>query len=268
MSRLTIIIIGTIAVVATHSGHIHLIEHNANNIFLHTGRMAQRVLHGIDFRGTPLNHEKIGIYEARRRADVHSSNKRCKINNHIIVFDLERIKKRFCRVRGKDLSRVWHPLHPPAKMPYWWLDHSKPRLQDSAFPATTSRNPALASGASARESEGWRRSQSTKMTRAPPCAMSVAIAAARVDLPSLGKHDVKPMTLVILAWLFRSTVSFIDRMASAYGDDGESMISPHTFWTGADSPRSSSDQPTALSLLAAQQAVADQIEIFFRPVIG
>src|SRR5262249_60487050 len=67
------------------------------------------------------------------------------------------------------------------------------------FPATTSRNPALASGASARESEGLRRSQSTKTTRAPPCAMSVAIAAATLDLPSLGKHDVKPITLVPFA---------------------------------------------------------------------
>ena len=55
--------------------------------------------------------------------------------------------------------------------------------------------------------------------------MSVAIAAATVDLPSLGKHDVKPMTLLLfVVSVFRSTVSFIDRMASAYGDDGESMI--------------------------------------------
>ena len=61
MPRLTIIIIGTITVIAAHSGHIHFIEHSADNIFLHTGRMAQRVLHGIDFRGAPLNHENIGI---------------------------------------------------------------------------------------------------------------------------------------------------------------------------------------------------------------
>src|SRR5262245_39286996 len=67
------------------------------------------------------------------------------------------------------------------------------------------------------------------MTRAPPCAMSVAIAAATVDLPSLGRHDVKPMTLVFVTSPFMSTVSFNARMASAYGDDGESMIVCITF---------------------------------------
>src|SRR5262245_47608336 len=52
--------------------------------------------------------------------------------------------------------------------------------------------------------------------------MSVVMAAAMVDLPSLGKHDVRPMTLEDVASAFRSRVSLIDRMASAYGDDGES----------------------------------------------
>src|SRR5262249_23725040 len=92
----------------------------------------------------------------------------------------------------------------------------------SAVPATTSRNPALASGASNREIEEWRRSQSTKMTRAPLCAISVAIATATVDLPSLGWHDVKPI-IFVFAWLFRSIVNFIARMASTYGHDGASM---------------------------------------------
>ena len=267
MSRLTIIITGTIAVIAAHSGHIHLIEHSADNICLHTGRMAQRVLHGIDFRGAPLNHENIGIYEARRRADVHTSNKRRKINNHIIVFALEFVKKRFCRVRSKHLSRAWRTTqHLPAKMPYWWLDHSRSRLQVQPFQQRHREIRRSASGASARESEGWRRSQSNKMTRAPPCAMSAAIAAARVDLPSLGKHDVKPMTLVSYL-LFRSTVNFIDRMASAYGDDGELMISPHACLERSKWSSAPIDQPTALSLLAAQQAVADQKK-FSSPVIG
>jgi len=54
--------------------------------------------------------------------------------------------------------------------------------------------------------------------------MSPAIAAARGYLPSLCKQDVNPITLDDFGWLFMSTVSFIDRMASAYGDDGESMI--------------------------------------------
>src|SRR5262249_43970423 len=93
-----------------------------------------------------------------------------------------------------------------------------------SFPATTSSNPALAFGASARETEGRRKSQSNKITRAPPCAMCVAIAAATVDLPSLGKHDVRPMILLFVASVFRSTTNFIDGMASAYGDVGELMI--------------------------------------------
>jgi hypothetical protein len=55
--------------------------------------------------------------------------------------------------------------------------------------------------------------------------MRDAIAAATLDLPSLGKHDVKPIALVDLSWLFKSsTVSFIDRTASAYSDPGESTI--------------------------------------------
>ena len=161
--------------------------------------MAQRVLHGIDFRGAPLNHENIGIYEARRRADVYSSNKRCKINNHIIVFDLESYQKAILpRPRQGSQLRLAHRLAPAGKNAIPVVGSVQTASARSSFPATTSRNPALASGASARESEGWRRSQSNKMTRAPPCAMSVAIAAATVDLPSLGKHDVKPMTLVTL----------------------------------------------------------------------
>ena len=108
MSRFAIIIIGTMPVIATYSGHIHLIEHSATIFACTPGACAKRVLHGIDFRGTPLNHEKIGIDEVGRRADVYTSNKRCKINNHIVIFILEFIKKRFCRVRGKHLTRVWH----------------------------------------------------------------------------------------------------------------------------------------------------------------
>src|SRR5262245_22511096 len=94
----------------------------------------------------------------------------------------------------------------------------------STCPATTSRNPTLAVGASSCESEQWRRSQSTKMTRVPPCAISAATAAATLDLPSFGKHEVTPIVLAFFALLFRSTMSFIDRTASAYGDEGDSMI--------------------------------------------
>ena len=45
------------------------------------------------------------------------------------------------------------------------------------------------------------------------------------------------MTLARFALLFRSTVSFIDRMASAYGDDGEFDHSPHDFRGERDAPR-------------------------------
>src|SRR5262245_34241685 len=85
--------------------------------------------------------------------------------------------------------------------------------------ATTSIKPALACGASVRESDGRRTSQSTRMTRAPPCAIISATPAASVDFPSLGRHDVTPMTLL---GLLVSTVSFIDRIASAYGENGAS----------------------------------------------
>ena len=82
----TIIIIGAMTVIATHSRHITLLS-TRRQYCLHAGRMAQRVLHGIDFRGAPLNHENIGVDEAGRRADIYTRNKRRKINNHIIIFE-------------------------------------------------------------------------------------------------------------------------------------------------------------------------------------
>src|SRR5262252_5033959 len=90
VSTPSIIIIGTITVVTTYNGHIHLIEHSAYHIFVHTGRISQRILHGFDFRAAPFNDEKIRIYEVRDRKDIETSNKRRKIHNHIIVFLLER----------------------------------------------------------------------------------------------------------------------------------------------------------------------------------
>src|SRR5215469_421242 len=59
-------------------------------------------------------------------------------------------------------------------------------------PAITSRTPCSAFGASFRDNEGLRRSQSTKMTRAPACAISTARLAEIVDFPSLGSDEVKP----------------------------------------------------------------------------
>src|SRR5215217_6034437 len=60
------------------------------------------------------------------------------------------------------------------------------------LPEITSTMPALALGAMARDNDGLRKSQSTKMTRAPTCAMLCAKAAAIVDLPSLGTAEVSP----------------------------------------------------------------------------
>src|SRR5262249_39850608 len=74
-ARLTIIIMCTVTVIAAHCSHIHFIEDRPDDICVHAWRMTQRVLHGIDFGRAPLNHEKIGIYEARRRAHVHIRNK-------------------------------------------------------------------------------------------------------------------------------------------------------------------------------------------------
>ena len=96
------------------------------------------------------------------------------------------------------------------------------------------------------------------MTRAPPCAMSVAIAAATVDLPSLGKQEVTPITLVLSLLLFRSTVNFIDRMASAYGEDGELMMVRMPVWSEANALRPSLNSKLLRSLLAPEQGVADE----------
>src|SRR5262249_35527154 len=76
------------------------------------------------------------------------------------------------------------------------------------------------SGARARESEGLRTSQSTRTTLAPLCAMSVAIATATVDLPSLGRHEISPRTLDLPDLPFKSNITFTARIASAYGDKG------------------------------------------------
>ena len=151
-----------------------------------------------------------------------------KIDNDIIIFDLERGKERLSPQSEARISlAIWRArLHPPAKMPCRCLDQSKPRLQDRAFRQRHREIRALASGASARESEGWRRSQSNKMTRAPPCAMSVAIAAASSGFALAWQARCQADNLLSLVpvELFRSTVSLIERMASAYGDDGESTI--------------------------------------------
>src|SRR5258707_10608494 len=83
------------------------------------------------------------------------------------------------------------------------------------LPTEASSSPALASGARARVKVGLRTSPSIKRHRAPLCAIRDAIPAAIVDLPSLGKLEVRPIILVGLGDSFRSTVSLIARIASA-----------------------------------------------------
>src|SRR6266446_4457282 len=98
------------AVVAAHGSHIHLIEDSTYNICMHPWRIAQRVWHGVTLRGAPFNYEDIGIYKTRRRGNVHSGTEWCKIDNHIIVFDFERVEEQFCFIACKHLTCAWHPL--------------------------------------------------------------------------------------------------------------------------------------------------------------
>ena len=95
-------------------------------------------------------------------------------------------------------------------------------LSSSALPAITSSSPDFADGMSIFESDGLRRSQSTSTTRPPPCAMSAASEAAMVDLPSFGREEVTPMTLVDFPACSKSTATLIARIASAKRESGES----------------------------------------------
>ena len=83
-------------------------------------------------------------------------------------------------------------------------------------------SPAVALGARSRLNERLRKSQSTRITRAPLCAQSCASDADTVDLPSLGNDDVTPITLLDLEPPLRSAVTFTARNASANWDSGES----------------------------------------------
>ena len=81
----------------------------------------------------------------------------------------------------------------------------------------------MAFGESVRVCVGLRKSKSINNTRFPLRAMSAAMPKETVDLPSFGTHDVRPMTLQCFAPPFRSTVSFMDRIASANGENGASI---------------------------------------------
>ena len=100
---------------------------------------------------------------------------------------------------------------------------------NGVVPTITSRRPQSAFGARLRDNVGLRRSQSTKMTRAPTCAMSNARLAAIVDFPSLGIDEVKPITLLaFITSPLRSTASLMARIASAKREKGESSIAQIT----------------------------------------
>src|SRR5262245_12706221 len=87
----------------------------------------------------------------------------------------------------------------------------------------TSISPGVAFGTSSLLSDGLRKSQSTRITRAPPWALSWAKDAAIVDLPSLGSDDVTPITLLDLAAPLTSTLTFTARIDSAKGESGDSI---------------------------------------------
>src|SRR5215467_5033729 len=97
-----------------------------------------------------------------------------------------------------------------------------------ASPVTTSRNPTFAFGARARDNDGLRTSQSIRSVRRPDWASMVAIPAATVDLPSVGKYDVRPITLQ-LPCASASTANLIERIASAYAEFGASTAAHRIF---------------------------------------
>src|SRR5215210_3502969 len=84
-----------------------------------------------------------------------------------------------------------------------------------AFPESTSSRPILAPGARERVNAGFRRSQSSRTTRALACAARSANAVEVVDLPSSGSADVNPTILLVLVTRFKSIASLIARIASA-----------------------------------------------------
>src|SRR6266478_4423091 len=89
----------------------------------------------------------------------------------------------------------------------------------------TSKMPNAAAGANATESDRFRKLQSTRITRAPACAMSNAKAAATVDFPSSGCVEVIPITWFRLPLRFiESMASLISRNDSVNRDCGASVI--------------------------------------------
>src|SRR3954470_19198633 len=88
-------------------------------------------------------------------------------------------------------------------------------------PDRTSVMPAPTSGVRLSDSDGFLRSQSTTMTRLPEFARSWASEAAMVDLPSLGRVEVRPTTLLGTFVGSKSMANLTDRIASANRDNGK-----------------------------------------------
>src|SRR5450631_2189120 len=87
--------------------------------------------------------------------------------------------------------------------------------------------PASTAGVRSAESDGFLRSQSTTMTRLPELARSWASEAAMVDLPSLGRVEVRPTTLLGVFVGSRSMANLIDRIDSANREDGMAAAAQH-----------------------------------------
>src|SRR5207302_7867853 len=97
---------------------------------------------------------------------------------------------------------------------------------NEALPDTMSSNPSSAPGASARDNDGLRRSQSSRIAFPPACETRRARLAAIVDLPSPGWVDVIPIALFGLVSENRSIPTLMLRNASANRENGLA-ITPH-----------------------------------------
>src|SRR5665213_3394308 len=98
-------------------------------------------------------------------------------------------------------------------------------LSMERVPEMTSSSPIVAFGASALDKDGFLRSQSIRITLLPVPAMSWAKETAIVDLPSLGKDEVIPMTLFEVCPVLNSMPNLMDRTDSANRDNGM-LITP------------------------------------------
>ena len=133
-----------------------------------------------------------------RRANVHPSNKRRKIDNHIIIFELECGKKRFGRSEASISVAFGTPgLAPAGKNAMLVVGSVQIASASSSFSSNNIEKP----GARIRRKRARKR-RMAKVTiqqndTCPTLRYERRDRAATVDLPSLGKHDVKPMTLAV-----------------------------------------------------------------------